>query len=125
MHKYRLYYQLRKKIYNGTSTSFDYKKSWKLKSDKDPNLFGSCSAPEPDPYPNANGHENQDPNKVGSDQQCCFEQLRRISSDSALARCKQTEFENQKGNTNDGALMRMVVDVRIFHRIFERKLKKR
>jgi len=35
--------------------------------DRDSNLFGSRSGPEPDP--DLNGHENQDrdPNKVGSD----------------------------------------------------------
>jgi len=38
-----------------------------LRSDPDPNIFGSCSAPEADPNPN--GYENQDPdpNKVGLD----------------------------------------------------------
>jgi len=55
------------------SKSFDFERFW---SGPDPNFFGSCSAPEPDP----NGHENQDldpdPNKVSSDaQHCCVVHL--------------------------------------------------
>jgi len=43
----------------------------------DPNLFGSCSAPEPDLDPNV--HDNQDPDpdrkKVGSDPQNWFSMI--------------------------------------------------
>jgi hypothetical protein len=39
----------------------------KLRSDPDPNSFGSCSDPEPDP--NEHGNQDPDPNKVSSDPQ--------------------------------------------------------
>jgi len=39
----------------------------KLRSDLDPNSFGSCSDPEPDP--NEHGNQDPDPNKVSSDPQ--------------------------------------------------------
>ena len=44
-----------------------------FRSDLDPNLFDSCSAPEPDLDLDPIGHENQDPdpNKVGYDPQHC------------------------------------------------------
>jgi len=53
------------------------RKLYTLRSDPDPNLFGSCSAPEPDLDPN--GHVNQDPdpdpNKIRLDPQHCLEGL--------------------------------------------------
>ena len=46
----------------------------KFRPDPDPNLFGSCSDPEPHLEPDPNEHENQDPdpNKVGSDPHHCI-----------------------------------------------------
>jgi len=45
----------------------------KIKPNPDRNLFGSCSASEPDPDPDQNGYEKQDPQpdptKIGSNPQ--------------------------------------------------------